>query len=86
MTDIASKYHVCLRFAHYRASQEGDTYPVLPMMHLRWFPCDYLLAMATRNNSCTMLYELSLESLGILENNSENHSNENQTEISKDHK
>ena len=39
----------------------------------RWFTCVDLLAMATRNNRHIILYELSLESLRTLENNSENH-------------
>ena len=81
LTDVASKCHFCLRFAHYRYIRrrfekqlyilQRLTYPVLAMMHLRWFTCDYLLAMATRN--CTIMYELSLEGLWNLENNRESH-------------
>ena len=37
-------------------------YPVLAMVHLRYFTCDELLAMGTRNNRNIMLYELSHES------------------------
>ena len=48
------------------------TYPILAIMHLPWFTCDYLLAMANKNNSCTMLSKVSLESLWNLEKNSEN--------------
>ena len=38
-------------------------YPALAMVHMRWFTCDDLLAMAARNNSHIMLFELSNESL-----------------------
>ena len=37
------------------------TYPVLAMVHPQWFTCDYLLAMATRNNHDMKMYELSME-------------------------
>ena len=48
-------------------------YPEFAMVHLQWFTCDELLAMATKNNCCIILYELSLEGLWNFENNSENH-------------
>ena len=42
------------------------------MLYPRWFTCDDLLAMATRDNRCIMVYELSSERLYSPENNREN--------------
>ena len=79
LTDVASKCSFCMRFAHYRASRWGFTsdlitvaYTVLAMVHLRWFTCDDLLAMATRNYHHFMLFELSSKRLYYSEINAEN--------------